>query len=132
MGVVELRTGIKPEYEPSIPAPRPIIAVDNPHGPAQGREGNDNVPLSEEYPSIPLNNPTEEAPDMSRAEGEELAPPPPSHVQTTPTPLPTPVSRTQRVRKPNSLLNPDTWDLSTVKKKKQARNCRRRKGNSHS
>ena len=120
----------KPEHEPSIPAPRPIIAEDTPHGPAQGREDHDNVSLSEEYPSNPLNNPTDPAPDMIRAERDELAPPSP--VQTTPTPIPTPVSRFQRVRKPSRLLNPDTWDLSTVKKKKQAGNCRRRRGNSHS
>ena len=120
----------KPEYEPRIPAPRPIIAEDTTHGPAQGREDHDDVPLSEEYPSIPRNNFTE--PDMIGAEREELIPPSPSPVSTTPTPLPTPVSRSKRVKKPNSLLNPETWDLSTVNKGKQDRTCRRKRGNSHS
>ena len=98
----------KPEHEPSIPAPRPTIAEDTLHESVQRCNDND-VPLSKEYPGIPLNNPTaDEAPDMISAEREEVATPTP--VQTTPTPT----SRSQRIKKPNSLLNPDTWDLSTA------------------
>ena len=96
----------KPEHEPSIPAPRPTIAEDTLHEPAQGH-GDNNAPFSKEYPGIPLNNPIDEAPDLISAEREEIATPTP--IQTTPTP----VSRSQRIRKPNSLLNPDLWDLST-------------------
>ena len=92
----------KPEYEPSIPAPRPMIAEDTPDEPAQRYDNNDDVPISKEYPDIPLDSPTEQVTDVIRAEREEVA-----------TPLPTPVPRSQRARKPNSLLNPDTWDLST-------------------
>ena len=122
----------KPEHGPNIPAPRPITAEDASHVPVQGREDHDRAPLSEEYPSIPLNNPSEPAPDMIRAEqGDSVpqpVPPPPSRGQTTPAP----VLRQQRVRKPNSLLNPDTWDLSKVQQLKQGRNHRRRRGNGHS
>ena len=122
----------KPEHGPNIPAPRPIAAEDASHVPVQGREDHDRAPLSEEYPSIPLNNPSEPAPDIIRAEqGESVpppVPPPPSRGQTTPAP----VLRQQRVRKPNSLLNPDTWDLSKVQQLKQGRNHRRRRGNGHS
>ena len=107
----------KPEHGPSTPAPRPTIAEDTLHEPVQ-RCNDNNAPLSKEYPGIPLHNPTgDEAPDMISAqrdmisaEREEIATPTPFQM----TPTPTPVSRSQRIKRPNSLLNPDTWDLSTA------------------
>ena len=104
----------KSEHEPSIPGPRPTIAGDSTHGSAQERISHDDVPISEEYPGIPADDPTEQAPNIVRAAREIVAPPPPSTVQTSPASSPMPVSRSQRVRKPNSLLDPETWDLSTV------------------
>ena len=118
----------KPAHGHNLPAPRPVAVDDTSHEPVQGRGGQDHAPHSGEYPSIPLENPTEPAPDIISTEQGEPVPPPPSPCQTTPPP----VLRLQRVRKPNSLLNPDTWDLSNVQKIKQDRNHRRRRGNGHS
>ena len=118
----------KPEHGPNIPAPRPLTVEDASHVPVQGQEANGHAPPPEEYPSIPHDIPSEPAPDMIRAEQGDLVPQPSSPGQTTPPP----VSRCQRVRKPSSLLNPDTWDLSTVQQVKQDRNHRRRRGNGHS
>ena len=118
----------KPANGPNLPAPRPASVDDASHEPVQGRGGQDHVHLPEEYPIIPLENSSEPAPDTIRAEQGEPVPPPPAPCQTTPPP----VLRLQRARKPNSLLNPDTWDLSNVQQRKQDRNHRRRRGNGHS
>ena len=118
----------KPAHGPNLPAPRPVTVDDASHEPVEGRGGQDDAPLSVGYPSIPLENPSEPAPDIIGAEQGEPVPPPPAPCETTPPP----VLRLQRVRKPNSLLNPDTWDLSNVQKIKQDRNHRRRSGNGHS
>ena len=114
----------KPAHGPNLPAPRPVTVDDAPHEPVQGQGGQDHAPLPGEYPSIPLENPTEPAPDIIRTEQGDSVPQTPSPGQTTPPP----VSRCQRARKPSSLLNPDTWDLSTVQQSKQDRDHRRRRG----
>ena len=121
----------KPADGTNLPAPRPTTVEDQ----SQGRVVHDHVPVSEEYPSIPTDSPPRPAHDEIRAgQGESVPPPPPTPSQTPPTPLPNPAVRTQRVRKPNSLLSPDTWDLSTlsVHQIRQARNHRRGRGNEHS
>ena len=87
------------------------------------------------YPSIPHEDHSEPAPDMAGAEPGEPTPPSPSPGRTTPASTPSPVSRPQRNRKLNSLLNPETWDLSSTEqmnRKGTSERPRRRRGKNHS
>ena len=94
----------KPAEAPRIPAPR--LPVDEPQGLGQ----RENVHVS--VPSVPTEVESEPPPVMIDAEPQDMATPspqPPLPCPTTPS-----VSRPRRIKKPSSLLNPDTWDLKTV------------------
>ena len=75
-----------------------------------------NIPQATEHPSVPTEGESE--PVRIDAEPREVAAPFPQHCTPPPQIPPSPtlqtVARPQRIRKPSSLLNPDTWDLKNV------------------
>ena len=102
----------KPAEAPRIPAPR--LPVNEPQGPGHREDVHVNVPQA----TVPTEVESELPPVMIDTEPQEMATPSPQHCTPSPQPPPCPTtppfSRPQRIRKPSSLLNPDTWDLKTV------------------
>ena len=76
-----------------------------------------NVPGTDDNPSVVIDGHKDPPPVVVGTEPAEVEIPLPQtspSARTPPPAAPSPVARSQRLKKPSSLLNPDIWDLNTV------------------
>ena len=112
----------RPSEAPKILAPRfPVEEKNTMHEPdelIQRQNVHVDVPRTEENPSVVIGGREDPPPVIIGIEPAEvdipsLQPSPSAHTPPPPA-APSPVARSQRIKKPSSLLNPDIWDLNTV------------------